>query len=536
MKTTRPLWLNDGSEIDDPFGYGERAVAWLRKLKHPKSRLPGRAFQLDPWQERIVRRIYGPCHPDGRRIVKTVVLLLPRGNRKTSLAAALACLHTFGPEKVPNGQAVFAAADRDQARIGFAEAAGIMREDRRVEKALRFVDSRHRVSYPQKGATLRAISSDAGRQHGQTPNFALVDELHAWPKRDLWDVLRTGLTKVAGSLLVVATTAGRGKENVASDVVDYARKVARGEIEDPAFLPVLFEMPAGSDWRDQAMWHDVNPGLALGYPDLEGLRQLAREAENRPSDQAAFRQLHLNEWQANATTPFVDMTVYDQGAGEVDLDAHAEERTPCWLGVDLSSSIDLTVVVAAFATEAGFEIAPFFFCPTGNLQQRQDLSGAPYVRWAAEGQITATPGDVIDVRAVEDRIRDLCATYNVQEVAFDPALARQSLATLGDEGLPVVEHRQGALSMMPAIAELERAIIGRRFRHGAHPVLRWTFENTEVETNAHGHKVRLSKPTRWLSIDGAVAGAMAVSRAATGNMGGFIYADADARPEGIEIW
>lgn len=529
-------WLTDGSSIEDTFGHGERAVRFLRKLKHPKSRLPGKAFQLDLWQEGIVRRIYGPCHPDGRRIVRTVVLLLPRGNRKTSLAAALALLHTIGPEKVANGQVVFAAADRDQARLGFEEAVGIVREDRRVERELRFMDYRHRLSYPQKGATLRAISSDAGRQHGQTPNFALVDELHAWPKRDLWDVLRTGLTKVAGSLLVVATTAGRGKENVAHDVVDYARRVARGEIDDPATLPVIFEMPAGADWKDEAMWFDVNPGLALGYPDIDGLRQLAKEAENRPSDQAAFRQLHLNEWQANATSPFVDMAVYDAGSTPVDLESHSLDRTPCWLGVDLSSSIDLTVIVMAFATEDGFDVVPFFFCPTGNLQTRQELSGAPYLRWANnEKVITATPGDVVDVRAVEDQIRDLCANYNVQEIAFDPALARQSLATLGDEGLPVVEHRQGSISMMPAIAELERAVIGRRFRHGGHPVLRWTFENTEVERNTHGHMVRFSKSTRWLSIDGAIASAMAVSRAAQGG-GGFIYADAEARPEGIEVW
>jgi len=105
MTTTHPHWLFDGSPIDDPFGHGERAVEFLRRLKHPKSTLPKRAFQLDPWQERIVRRIYGPRHPNGSRIVKTVVLLLPRGNRKTSLAAGLSLLHTIGPERVRGGEA-----------------------------------------------------------------------------------------------------------------------------------------------------------------------------------------------------------------------------------------------------------------------------------------------------------------------------------------------------------------------------------------------------------------------------------------------
>jgi phage terminase large subunit-like protein len=108
-----PAWLTDGSEIPDPMGYGERAVAWLRKLKHPKS--PGRA-PLDDWQERIVRAIYGPRHPDGSRIVRRVVLLLPRGNRKTSLCAALTLLHLLGPERLPGGLTISAASAHEQAR------------------------------------------------------------------------------------------------------------------------------------------------------------------------------------------------------------------------------------------------------------------------------------------------------------------------------------------------------------------------------------------------------------------------------------
>src|SRR5262245_32754745 len=96
-----PSWIEDNSPIPDPFGCGERAVQWLRKLKHPKNPAPGHPFQLDPWQERIIRRIYGPRHTEdvfddgiliarkGARIVQRVVLLLPRGNRKTSLCAAI---------------------------------------------------------------------------------------------------------------------------------------------------------------------------------------------------------------------------------------------------------------------------------------------------------------------------------------------------------------------------------------------------------------------------------------------------------------
>ncbi|MFQ6181646.1 terminase large subunit [Sinorhizobium meliloti] len=526
-----PQWIYDDSPIADPFGYGERAVEFLRRLRHPKSTLPGHRFVLDPWQERIIRAIFGPCDEHGRRLVRTVFLMLPRGARKTSLSSAISLLMTIGPEHTPAGESVFAASDRTQAGIGFREAADIIRADKRLVAATKIHDAFNapkQVVYKRDNAVLKTVSSDGGAQHGGTPQFVLADELHIWKGRDLWEALRTGLSKTPGSLLVIATTAGRGQQNLAHDTFEYARKVASGEIEDPSFLPVLFEPAPDADWRDEAVWHAVNPGLSCNppYPDIEGLRAMAREAEARPAEREAFRQFHLNCWLDHSTSPFVDMATWDEGAEAIDLNELAGE--PCWLGVDLSSSGDLTVIVAAWRDgDGGYTTVPWFFCPAENLRQRQEAAGAPYVRWAAEGFITATEGNVVDFRAVEAKIREICAEYDVQEIAFDPALARVVLNNLQDDGLPAVEMRQGSLTMMPAIAELERAVVGRKLKHGGHPVLRFCVANTEVETNSHGHKVRLKKGKRWLSIDGTVASAMAVLRASLGDSAGSgsIYDD-----------
>lgn len=528
-----PSWIFDGSDIADPFGHGERAVRFLKLMKHPKSRAPGHAFELPMWQERIVRAIYGPCHEDGRRLIRTVVIFLPRGNRKTSLGAALGLLHTIGPESAPGGECLFAASDRKQARIGFEEALGIVSAHNRIAGRVRPVDSKNRLHNPKTGAFLEAISNDAGTHHGRTPVFSLVDELHAWKKRDLWDVISTGMRKVSGSLKIIITTAGRGQENIAFEVVDYARKVARGEIEDPTMLPILFETPADADWRDEEVWRRVNPGLTDGFPDIEGLRAAAREAEHRPGEREAFRQLHLNVWLDHSSDPFVEMSVYDEGAGLVDLDDLEAEQAPCWLGVDLSSYSDLTCVVACWRDgEDGYQVHPWFFCPADNLRGRADRDGVPYPTWADEEHIIPTPGNVIDFRAVEDHIKELCARFHVQEIAFDPHMARVMMANLMEEGLPVVEFRQGWVSMAPAVRELERAIVGRRFRHGGHPVLRWNFDNIAIHTDQAGNR-SFHKGKSRDRIDGAVASAMAVARCAAGNSNRSSYDDA---PDNFEEW
>lgn len=69
------------------------------------------------------------------------------------------------------------------------------------------------------------------------------------------------------------------------------------------------------------------------------------------------------------------------------------------------------------------------------------------------------------------------------------------------------------------------------------PVMRFCVANCEVETNSYGHKVRLKKGKRWLSIDGAVAAAMAVLRASLGGSAGVgsVY-DHDDWEEALEAF
>ncbi|MBB4067164.1 terminase large subunit [Gellertiella hungarica] len=528
-KSTYPEWIFDNSPIDDPFGYGERAVRFLRALRHPNSAAPKQAFQLHPFQERMVRRIYGPRHPDGRRIVETVFWMIPRGNRKTSLAAALALLHTIGPEHVPAGQVIFAASDREQAGIGFKEAANIVRMDQRLINATRIYDAHNsakKIAYKAKGVELQAISSDGAAQHGKTPAFVLVDEIHVWKSRELWEALKSGMVKTSGTLMVIATTAGRGSENLGFAEYDYARRVALGEIVNPAYLPIIFEASSEDDWQDEALWHRINPGLAHGFPNLNGLRSAAKEASERPAERFAFQQFNLNIWQAHSRDPLFDMSTYD--LGKVPFDLSDMEELPCYIGVDMAMNGDLAAVVAAWRHDDGrVSVQPWFFVPGEDLAARAERDGVPYQQWQADGLITVIDGPVIEPTAVEVQIKELCARFHVHEVAFDPHLARMTMQRLHDDGIPVVEMRQGPLTMGPAIGDLERVVNGRNIRHNGHPVLRHHFDSVVASRNDTG-LVRMHKGKKTDRIDGAVAAAMAVSRAVAGQSNLSAYNDPDS--------
>ncbi|WP_226934067.1 terminase large subunit [Pseudogemmobacter faecipullorum] len=492
-------------------------MRFLRALRHPSSTAPRRGFQLHDWQERIVRRIYGPRHADGSRIVKTVMLLLPRGNRKTSLAAALALLHLFGPESRAAGQVLFAACDREQASIGFREAANIIREDRRLLDAVKIRDafnSKKQITFKQNGSTLTALASDGGAAHGLTPSFTLIDEIHAWKGRDLWEAIKSGLAKTDDTLMVIATTAGRGAEGLAADQFAYAVQVAKGEIVNPEYLPVLFMAEPDDDWQDEDVWRKVNPGLPFGFPSLSGLRALAKEAEGNPSELASFRQFNLNIWQANSRDPLFDLPTYD--ARKLDDDATDLEQLPAYIGVDLSQTGDLTAVAIAFRHPDGqITLRNTCFVPAADLEGRAHRDRAPYQQWADRDLIQLCPGGVIDQRQVEDHIRELCATYDVQEIAVDPALARVMSQNLSDDGLPVFTHPQSAVIMSEATGNLVRVVNGEMIRHNGDPVLRQHFDNVAVSQNPQSGLIRMHKQRSNGRIDAAIASAMAVSRAVT---------------------
>ena len=524
MASTYPAWVFDNSPIPDPFGYGERAVQFLRRLRHPASTAPGQRFQLTEWQERIVRRIYGARHADGTRIIKEVFLLIPRGNRKTSLAAALAILHLLGPEKVPAGQIIFAACDREQAGIGFKEAAELVRQGPTLRAVTKIYDANNApktIKSTLDGSTLKAVSSDGKGQHGTTPTFVLCDEIHAWQGRDLWEAITSGMVKRAGGLLVVATTAGRGREGLAAERFDYARKVALGDVVNPEYLPILFEPQEGDDWQDEALWHRVNPGLAFGFPTLAGLRSKAREAVDNPHEMYAFRQFNLNEWMGNSRDPLFSFDTYD--ARCFDDDPADLEDLPCWIGVDLSRNGDLTAIVTAFLHPDGqVTLKPTFFVPGEDLKPRANRDAVPYEQWARDGFIHVCAGPIIDEADVEQAIRELCASCDVQEIGFDPHLATRLMQRLFDDGLPVVEVRQGPLTMGAAGADLERIVNGKLVRHDGHPILRHHLASV-VAVRRDSGLVTMHKGRKTDRIDGAVAAAMAVYRLSLGKSNQSAY-------------
>src|SRR6266516_4425312 len=257
-----------GFEFDEAAA--ARAVGFFAEvLRHTKGEWAGEHFALAPWQEPIVRNIFGWKRPDGTRRYRRVYIEVPRKNGKSTLVAGLA-LYLLYADREAGAEVFSVAADREQAGIVFEQAKAMAE----LEPDLVAVSEIYRRSIvvSATSSTYRVLSADVPTKHGLNAHGVLFDELHAQPTRDLWDVLTTSTGARRQPLVVAITTAGYDRQSVCWEVHEYARQVRAGVIDDSSFLPVIYAAEPGDDWTDEAVWRKANPGLGITVK-LEYLRE-----------------------------------------------------------------------------------------------------------------------------------------------------------------------------------------------------------------------------------------------------------------------
>jgi phage terminase large subunit-like protein len=484
-----------------------RAVRLINQLTHTKGPFAEQSFNLRKWQERDIIRPLFKTRRDGLRQYRTCLLMLPRKNGKTELAAALAIYFLLFDGEI-GAEVYSAAADKDQASLVFNVAAQMIRNDQELLAECEILDSQKRIVHRKSGSFYRAISAEAYSKHGFNASVVIYDELHAAPNRELWDVLSTSQGARLQPLMIAITTAGYDRHSILWELYAHAKKVLENPALDPTFLPILYEAPADADWTDEKVWRQANPALG-DFRSLEEMRTVAARAKLIPAQENTFRRLYLNQWTEQAER-WLPITLWD--ACRTAIDPADLRRRECYIGMDLSTTRDLTALVAVFPDDDGFDVLPHFFVPKENMREREARDRVPYPQWEREGFITAIPGDVVDYEYIRKKIHEWDDAYTIRGIAYDPWNATDLVTRLTDQdGLPCVPMRQGFSSLSAPTKELEKAIASKQLRHDGHPVLRWNVGNVAVEHDS-ADNLKPSKKVSTERIDGVVALIMAVDQ------------------------
>ena len=488
----------------------DRAVTFIENLCHTKGKWAGTPFWLLPWQEQLIRDIFGIVKADGNRQFRTAFVEICKKVGKSELAAAVA-LYLLYADNEPSAEVYGAAADRQQASIVFDVAKQMVEMSPALMKRSKLMGATKRIVNYSNAGYYQVLSAEVGGKHGFSVSGLVFDEIHTQPNRQLYDVLTKGSSDARQNPLhFIITTAGNDRHSIAYELHTKAVDILEGRRVDPTFYPVVYGLKDDEDWEDEENWYKVNP--SLGYTvDIERLRDAYREAKQNPADEVTFKWLRCNMW-VSSTVAWIPDAIYMRG--NESIEAASLEGRDCYAGLDLSSTGDITALVLIFPPRDENEkyvLLPYFWIPEETIPRRVKANSVPYDIWEKQGYIMSTEGNVIHYDFIEKFIMYLSEKYHILEIAVDRWNATQMIQNLEGEGFTIVPFGQGFSSMSAPTKEFYRLLMEGRIIHGGNPVLRWMAGNVVIDTDPAGN-IKVTKAKSKEKIDGIVAAIMALDR------------------------
>jgi phage terminase large subunit-like protein len=495
-----------------PYVFDEASAVRFSKaiegFKHYKGNFAGKHILLEPWQLFINAVAFGWVHQEtGLRRFRSAYLCVPRKNGKSTHTAGIAhCFLTIDGE--PGAEIYTGATTKDQARIVYNDAKVMALRNQGYCREFGVRPEERRIYVPETQSFIQAITKEGEANEGLNPHLAIIDELHAHKKRAVYDVLSLAMGARSEPMLWMITTAGDDLASVCYEIQTFTQQVLEEILVDETHCGFIWTVDEGEEerWYEPEIWVKANPnyGVSVNPADLAAL---ATKAKASPSAQASFKTKRLNIWTA-AGAQWMNMEKW-RACGDSSLkleDFHGKE---CWLAVDLASHVDINSL--CFLFREGEQYACFFrfYLPEDTIRSGKNPH---YQGWESQGWLTATTGDYIDFRFIEEQIKELSQPFQVVEYPYDQFKAQTIAQDLEQDGYPMVLIRQGPLTFSPAMKFLEGTVYAGKIAHDNNPVMTWMMSNVKAKKD-HKDNVYPVKDREEQKIDGPVSLIMGISRA-----------------------
>jgi phage terminase large subunit-like protein len=492
----RGLWFSDA--------HAQHVLESFLFLRHSKGEWAGKPFELSPWQQFWIALAFGWMRDDGTRRFREVWQEVPRKNGKSTKLSGIG-LYLFFFDCEGGAEVYTAATKMEQAKITHDEAVRMVSASPHLRRHIS--ERRSELFVRGKADKFVPLGRDSKSMDGLNPHGCILDEVHAHPNREIYDVIKSGQGARLQPMIWQITTAGFDLSSFGYEQHCYAKKVLEGTFEADDFLAIIYTVDDREKWDDPNEWRKANPNLGVSVYE-SGLKDACQSAVDRPTEQPNFKTKRLNIWLAGGQTWIPVANWRARGDKNLNIDDFAGEE--CWIGIDLAEKSDFAVLCYIFKRGRHFYV---FFRIYQNKAEVDKKENHHYKRYEQKGEIIVNEGNITDFDLIREDLVAANKKFNVREVPFDPKFSGYFATKLAEDGLPMIEIAQTASHFTMPIIEIENQILTGELTHDANGAVEWMVSNVVMRESKFSGLKQPTKERPSEKIDAPVALLIGMGRA-----------------------
>lgn len=472
----------------------DNAISFISTLKHFTGKSSGKNFILEDWQTFVIANIVG-FYKEGSRRFTSSYIEVSRKNGKTALAAAL-CLYYLIADGEDGAEVDLAANSKEQAKIAFSFCSTFAKQlDPKGKYLKAYRDS---ILMDLNNSKLKVFAADDSKLDGFNASFGLVDEYHSAKNSRVRDVIKSSMGMRQNPHLCTITTAGFDKTLPCYKLRTTAIDILNGLKEDDSMFIAIYSLDNDDVWTDEQNWVKCTPNLNVTVTQ-KYIKEQVQSAINNPSEEVGVKTKTLNLW-CDSSEVWLPESYLVKASTKINLEQLKE--LPCYVGVDLAATSDLTAVSYLVIAEDTYYFWTHYYLPESALREKADRELYKY--WKQLGLLTITEGNVTDYDYITNDIMKNGEIVSIQKVGYDKYNATQWAISATDLGLPLEEYSQSLGNFNKPTRELERLLLSGKCKIENNEITRWCFKNVTLKSDHNGN-VKPNKSVKSKKIDGVIA-------------------------------
>lgn len=477
--------------------------------KHSKGAWSGKSVILELWQKAAIAAAFGFIHKiDETRKYREIFLVVGRKNGKSTLASAIG-LYLMMADAEPGAEVFAVATKYDQAKIIWAEAKKMVKKSEVLNKRIRSLVAELVSDWNE--SFFKPLGSDSDSLDGLNVHGAMMDEVHAWKDKNLYDVIVDGCSAREQPMIFIITTAGTVRESVYDLKYEEAELVINGLFDkngykDDHFLPIIYELDKRSEWTNKKNWQKANPGLGT----IKKIDQLETKVNKAKSNPMLVKNLICKDFNIRETSSESWLN-FEQINNTSKFNLLELKPKYAIGGADLSSTTDLTCATIIFMLPDDNKVYchQMYWLPEDLLEQRTNEDKIPYNLWEEQGLLRTTPGNKVHYKHITDWFTELQNEFDIYItwVGYDSWSAtywvEEMKNTFGENSMePVIQGKKTLSGPMKSLgADLE----SKKVNYNNNPITKWCISNTAIETDKNNNIQPCKGQSSRKRIDGLAA-------------------------------